>query len=348
MQGTAPSARRLETASLEALLDAVPALALVVRPDGSVAYLNRAAAEASGLGPRPAGLALETILPAGDAARLLAAAGSAPLRASLRAPGRAAVLAEWTATPIGGGLRLVAGRDLAREDALEDYIVSSQWYETAAALSGGLAHEFNNTLAAILGLSEIIGMRLPPDSPLLPFVAKTATCIERAKGLVRRFSQFSRKGSDEIDDQPTALVLSEIATAVLGFLPGSVTLATDIHPDTPWCRVERHALEHVVLNCVSFLRTRLRHDGGRVTLSSGAASSPGWTAIGLAGSGQGVAGLDLEPLFTLQLGRTASAYESGIGLFTARALAERAGGRLTLRRHDPRTIVFSLELPVAE
>jgi nitrogen-specific signal transduction histidine kinase len=352
MQATATTARSPRRITMQALLDAIPAFAIVAHPDGSVEFLNRTVTEACGFAVNqlPRGLTLEALFPAGSATQLLSGRAANPLRSPLHTGDRPVVVAEWTASKVedAPGLILITGRDLTREAGLEDYIVSNQWFETAAALSGGLAHEFNNTLAAILGLSEIISMRLPPDSPLQPFTAKIGGCIERAKGLVRRFSQFSRKSMGDVDAQPTAMVLSEIAAAILGFLPGNVTLATEIHPDTPWCRVDRHVLEHILLNCVNFFRTHLRNDGGRVVLSSRAAGKPGRTSIHLSGSGQSLVGLHLEPLFTLRLMPSATAYDSGIGLFTARALAERASGRLDLRRDDPRTIAFSLELPTAK
>jgi signal transduction histidine kinase len=292
---------------------------------------------------------VQNIVPAEAAACLLDPAGVGALRAPLRTRDGKGPMIEWTSchAPAGDALLLITGRDVSRETSLEDYITANQWFELAAALSGGLAHDFNNALAAILGLSELISLRLPPDSPLQDFSAKIARSVDRAKVLVRRFSQFSRKSPGLVEAQPTAMLLGDMGTLLVGFLPGNVTFEISTCAETPWCRADRHALEQIVLNCVNFLRGRLRAETGRIVLASRASADGSHALIELTGSGQGLVGVDVEAIFNLDLRPTASAYESGAGLFTARLIASRHETRLHARRDDPRTVTFVIEVPAA-
>jgi nitrogen-specific signal transduction histidine kinase len=351
-QVMAPNVAARSADVLAVMLDAVPAFALIVRADGGVEFFNRALVQAC-LAPdqgRPHFARLDAIVPAEAAARLLAPGGVSGLRAPLVGGLRPGAEAEWSSRRLRSDkeIVLVTGRDVSREAQLEGYIVANQWFETAAALSGGLAHDFNNVLAAILGLSEIVSLRLPPGSPLQTFTEKIGHSVDRAKGLVRRFSQFSRKGTGLIEPQPTAMVLSELGTLLVGFLPGSVSFEAGIDPETPWCLADRHALEHILINCANFLRTRLRAEGGKVVLRSRGTFDPRSVLAELSGSGQDLLGLELESLFDLGLEPGSNAYESGAGLYAARLLARHSHGELRVRRDDPRTITFVLELPVAD
>jgi PAS domain S-box-containing protein len=338
---------------LESMLDAMPALAALVREDGTLAYANDPLVRISGwTGAASRTHRLDELLPVDDAERLLDAKSPTVACAALQpAKGRAHMF-EWTARPLTseGGDRFicVTGRDISREAELENHIVLNQWFETAAALSGGLAHDFNNVLAAILGLSEIMSLRLPADHALQEFTGKIGLSIERAKILVRRFSQFSRKHAGGAEPQPTTMVLEELAKLLRGFVPGSVVFSVELAPEAPWFEADRNVIEQIILNCANFLRARLRADNGTIKLLCRTAADGRHAVVDLRGSGQGLLGLDLESCFALDLRPTASAYESGTGLYTARILAARQQARLGVVRHDPRTISFVLDLPPAK
>lgn len=338
---------------LESMLDALPTLAALARTDGTIVYCNDALTRTCGWGTDAARARhVEQLIPAPDAARLLGTKGPALARAALAAATGRMLAMEWTARPIlaEGGDRFVclSGRDVTRETELETFVIQNQWFETAAALSGGLAHDFNNVLAAILGLSEIISLRLPPDNALQEFARKIGLSVERAKILVRRFSQFSRKHAGGAEPQPTALVLEELAKLLRGFLPGSVTFTSDYAADTPWFEADRYVIEQIILNCANFLRARLRRDNGAITLACRGAADGRHVTIELHASGQGLLGLDTDSCFTLDLRPTDTAYESGIGLYAARILATRQNANLGIIRLDPRTISFVLEVPVSK
>ena len=193
-----------------------------------------------------------------------------------------------------------------------------------------------------------MSLRLPPDHALQEYAGKIGLSIERAKILVRRFSQFSRKNAGGAEPQSTALVMDELAKLLRGFVPGSVVLSHNLAADTPWFDADRSVIEQIILNCANFLRARLRTDNGTIKLSCRAAADGKHAVVDLHGSGQGLLGLDLDSCFVLDLRPTASAYESGTGLYAARVLATRQHAKLSLVRHDPRTISFLLDLPAAE
>jgi two-component system, cell cycle sensor histidine kinase and response regulator CckA len=73
-------------------------------------------------------------------------------------------------------------------------------------LAGGVAHDFNNILAVILGYSELILSKLGEDSPLRKYAEEIRHASERAAGLTRQLLVFSRKQTV----QPVVLDLNDV------------------------------------------------------------------------------------------------------------------------------------------
>jgi nitrogen-specific signal transduction histidine kinase len=335
--------------SPSSIVDALPVMAALVRTGGEVVACNALAEAVLGSGNGRLGAwALASSMSEEAIRRLATPPGAEAVRLSHPAGGAATRWVEWSSRPYPDSqdLMLLVGIDATREVALQEHVTRTQWFETAAALSGGLAHDFNNTLAAILGLSEVISLRLPQDSPLQAFTSRVGASIERAKALVRRFSQFSRNCTGVLDAQPTAMVLQELLSVFKAFMPVNVPVSGACSAELPWCMAERHALEQILLNCAMFFRSRLRAAGGSVSLTTKPEAST-MVMIEMIGSGPGLAAVELERVFDLNLTPTTTAYESGTALFTARRLAQDGGCLLSARRDGPESIAFTLSVPVA-
>lgn len=338
-------------APLRALLAVMPLPAALVRCDGVLVARNELFLEAATTVDATApAIVIQEVFAGTDCHALLKVAEGSGFRYWRPAVGEARPRCfAWSSHvwPEDQKLILVTGIDVTREAELENYITENQWFETAAALSGGLAHDFNNALAGILGLSEIVSLRLPKGSPLQNFTTRIAASVDRAKIIVRRFSQFSRKSTGTIDPQPTAMLVDDLVLLLKAFMPSSVALSAEIDPETPWCSAGRHEFEHILLNCCTFFRSRLRDDGGTLQVVCGPGESAKTSEIRLTASGRGLEGVSIESAFELDLKPSSTAYESGAGLFTAFKIARTGNCRLSLRRDDPRTLAFMLELPPA-
>ena len=94
--------------------------------------------------------------------------------------------------------------NLAAEErrALKERLRSTQKHESLGILAGGLAHDFNNVLTAILGLVDVTKLQLPKDSQVAPIVQEIANTADYAAILVRNLLAYAgkgRDGSEEID-----------------------------------------------------------------------------------------------------------------------------------------------------
>lgn len=84
--------------------------------------------------------------------------------------------------------------DLREQRQLEEQLRQAQRLESVGQLAGGVAHNFNNALAAIIGYSELIARQLEDTHPVLPDAQKVLTVAEQSASLTQQLLTFSRKG----------------------------------------------------------------------------------------------------------------------------------------------------------
>jgi PAS domain S-box-containing protein len=96
--------------------------------------------------------------------------------------------------------------DITRIKKLEAQFIEAQKMEVIGQLAGGVAHDFNNILAVIMGCSELIASKLGADSPLQKYTEEIRHASESAAGLTRQLLVFSRKQTV----QPVVLDLNDV------------------------------------------------------------------------------------------------------------------------------------------
>jgi signal transduction histidine kinase len=96
-------------------------------------------------------------------------------------------------------------QERAEHRRLEAQFIEAQKMEVIGHLAGGVAHDFNNVLAVIMGYNDLISEELGPDSPLRKCTEEILHASERAAGLTRQLLVFSRRQTV----QPVVLDLNE-------------------------------------------------------------------------------------------------------------------------------------------
>src|SRR6202162_1962418 len=81
----------------------------------------------------------------------------------------------------------------AERRRLELQVIEAQKMEVISQLSSGVAHDFNNILAVIVGYSELITLNLSADSSVRKYAEEIRHASNRATGLTRQLLVFSRK-----------------------------------------------------------------------------------------------------------------------------------------------------------
>ncbi|MBN1512571.1 MAG: PAS domain S-box protein [Phycisphaerae bacterium] len=262
----------------------------------------------------------------------------------------------------GASVDITARKQAEQERArLEAQLRQAQKLEAVGQLAGGVAHDFNNILTAVLGHVELARAALgPPDSrneTLLDSLREIGRGAERAARLTRQLLAFSRRQIM----QPQVLDLNDIVTDMEKMLRRllSENILFDVvrRPKLHPVRVDPGQIEQVVLNLVVNARDAMP-DGGTLTVetrnvlldeayaNSYAEARPGphvMLSVSDTGCGMDASVIDrvFEPFFTTkEVGEG-----TGLGLATVYGIVRQAGGHVTVYSEVERGSTFRVYLP---
>ena len=252
---------------------------------------------------------------------------------------------------------IVVVRDLTAVRALEAQLRHAQKMEAVGRLAGGVAHDFNNLLTVITGRSQLLLLKLPPESPLRRDVELVEETAHRASALTRQLLAFSRKQMV----QPRVIDLNEVVrgmeTMLSRLIGEDVTLATRLDQTAGCVRADPAQLEQMIVNLAVNARDAMPL-GGRLTLETGfvrldeefarehVGLRPGpHVRLVVRDTGVGMDGLIkahlFEPFFTTK----GPGKGTGLGLATVYGIVTQCGGAVRVDSEPGQGAVFTIDLP---
>jgi PAS domain S-box-containing protein len=252
-------------------------------------------------------------------------------------------------------VRDVTERRLAQE-ALErtrDALAISQKMETIGQLTGGVAHDFNNILAVILGSLELAKKRLQPADPRIQRLLDNAMqSALRGASLTQRMLAFARKQ----DLKPVVVDVPELVrgmATLLKFDPG-IRVETHFPVELSKVKVDANQLELALLNLAVNARDAITAPGSVISIAAreehavDGLSAGRYVALSVSDTGCGMDEETLrhaqEPFFTTKgVGKG-----TGLGLSMVKGLAEQSGGMLLLKSRIGEGTIAEIWLPASE
>ncbi len=250
----------------------------------------------------------------------------------------------------------VSGRvraEAEREELLRK-LRSAEQLEVVGRLAGGVAHDFNNVLCAILGNAEVglLDLEDDPDHPLRETLEEIRDAGESAAGLTRQLLAFSSRRASEprvIDPREPLTDLEKMLSRVLG---EDVDLEVVIGRGPGRVLIDRARLEQVVINLVVNARDAMPKGGmvrielDEVELSThGSLPSSRYVRLSVSDTGTGipddVVKKIYEPFFTTKTERGGT----GLGLATVMDIVSTAGGAIELQTEAGEGTTFTVLLP---
>jgi PAS domain S-box-containing protein len=134
---------------------------------------------------------------------------------------------------------------------VEGQLRESQKMEALGTLAGGVAHDFNNALAVIIGNVELARQDVGPAHPALESLEEINRASRRARNLVQQILTFGRRQALELKTISLAPVAEETARMLRATLPSSVELSVGCAPDAPVVLADAIQVEQMLLNLVN-------------------------------------------------------------------------------------------------
>ncbi len=201
--------------------------------------------------------------------------------------------------------------------------------EAIGRLAGGVAHDFNNLMTAVIGYNGIVADSLDPDDPRRADLLEVERAARRAGELTQQLLTFARRRVVE----PRTVDVGELVrgfTRLLAPLLGStVRLAVKIHDPLPPARVDPLQFEQVLMNLALNARDAMSYGGDlMVTVSPNPTPTGDGVRLTVRDTGTGMPPEVLsriwEPFYTTKpLGQG-----TGLGLATVHGIVHQAGGEL--------------------
>ena len=235
--------------------------------------------------------------------------------------------------------RLAVIRDVTDRNRLEEQLRHAQKMESVGQLAGGVAHDFNNVLTAIMGSTQLL-LSSEPTPRQQGLLTSILTASERAAGLVHSLLDFSRKRQPVSLQVDVHQVLRETINLLDHSVGARVTIVADLSARAKTVIGDGTQLQNVFLNLGINARDALP-DGGRIRISTAntilpepAASklignpAPGsYLCISVEDSGCGIAPAILERIFDPFFTTKPIGKGTGLGLSTVyRNICDHHGG----------------------
>ena len=252
-----------------------------------------------------------------------------------------------------------AARELAaemrRREQAQASLLQAQKMEALGRLTGGIAHDMNNVLAAVVGHYELIQHR-STDPRVRGYAEKGLQASERATALVRRLVAFARQE----DLEPTTIRLPALLKGLAEIVPHSVGPRVQVvieAPEETWpILADARALEVALINLLVNARDAMP-EGGVVQVTAANVADPqavppplrqgGCVAIRVRDSGTGmppeVLARATEPFFTTK----PRGKGTGMGLAMVDGLVAQLGGVLRIDSRLGEGTCIELLLPRA-
>jgi signal transduction histidine kinase/ActR/RegA family two-component response regulator len=281
-------------------------------------------------------------------------------------PGFAQTALEAVANQIGAVVaRMQADTALQQK---EEQLRQVQKMEALGRLAGGVAHDFDNILANIMGYASLVRSRLAADSPFASDMDIIVRSCQRASDLTAELLTFARGGVIHASDVDLNAVVQEVSEMLWERIDPSIDVQLNLTEDLLVAKGDAPQLHQVVLNlamnaCDAILSVpqEQRYQGGLLTIETSSVlldeaaaralnlQPKQYACLSVSDTGKG---MDEEtqkrifdPFFTTKSG---TRQHSGLGLATVFTIVQAHRGVVKVGSTPGAGATFVVYLPLAE
>ncbi|MBI5633248.1 MAG: PAS domain S-box protein [Nitrospirae bacterium] len=261
---------------------------------------------------------------------------------------------EATKTEINGNPAIIGTfLDITGRRKMEEELRKIQKLESLSSFAGGIAHEYNNILTAIIGNLALAKMYAKPGYEVYDVLIEAEKASLRAKDLTSQLLSFAAGGTQV----RKVVFIQELVREIVGFSVDSKTVACELSiPDNLWTvEVDEGQVGQAIDTLIKFAqkttlpnsRIKISAENMIISRSSALPLREGrHIMIAIEDQGNGISEVELQTLFD-PFG-SGDKKGSGLELASAFAIIKKHDGHITAESHFDVGTMFRLFLPAME
>jgi len=251
---------------------------------------------------------------------------------------------------------LVMLADVTEEERMRQQFLQAQKMETLGQLASGVAHDFNNVLAAITGFSELLRDDIGPNHPWQDTIQQIHLAAQRGRQLSRQLLSFVRREPPAMQQVDLNRLLEGLASMLCRVIGSEIKLDLQLSAEPVWVKGDPHQLEQVVLNLAVNARDAMPQ-GGVLTLQTGLldadqdaakpeqAALERWAQLIVRDTGIGIKPEIIERIFEPLFTTKPRGKGTGLGLATVQTIISQHKGRIEVDSTPGQGTAFYISLP---
>lgn len=247
--------------------------------------------------------------------------------------------------------------DISERRELEAQLRQAQKMEAVGRLAGGVAHDFNNVITAIMGYCNLLSEDVGDNPALRSEVEGILTAARKAVNLTRQLLSFSRKQPLESRLVDANQILQELERMTRRLVRENIALKFFLDAKNPLVYIDPGQFEQVLINLIVNAKDAMSQAGTIIIetddfISDGHSwraglAEGGWVRISVRDTGEGISPENLQHIFEPFFTTKGPEAGTGLGLSTVYAIVTQSGGRITVDSEVGVGSTFSVFLPRA-
>ncbi|MDH4318382.1 MAG: PAS domain S-box protein, partial [Desulfobulbaceae bacterium] len=248
-------------------------------------------------------------------------------------------------------------RDITKQVVMENQMRQSQKMQAIGVLAGGISHDFNNILTAIMGFAEVSQLRVGNDSVLSSNLAEIVKAADRAGKLIHQILTFSRETEKNVATLEVRSIAKEVLKLLRASLPANIKLIPDINVDAK-VRADPTQVHQIIMNLCTNAYQALGPKGGmiRVAIETvflgkrrgielGNLNQGNYVCLTVEDNGRGIPVEFMDRIFEPYFTTKEKNVGSGLGLSVVHGIVNDHGGAVSVSSKPGKGAIFKVYLP---